>query len=326
MAVPKKKVSKSRRNMRRSHHALPTMAFTGMQELRRAEAPAHGLLALRLLPRGHARPGRRRVGREVVRQHAAGNALAFDRRSATVSAKQDRTRTRRHGRRSRSRCHRERRGHRSRALSRHVVPACSVMSRASRPLSTSARGSRRCSRSFRRKTRCWRTTSRPSRCAVAASPACGWRSRRRPRAVPTPIVSAGNTGALLAISMFAMRMLEGADRPALASFMPTSRGETVMLDLGANLECDAENLAQFAVMGSVFAQVAARPRQAPKGRFAECRLGGTQGARGSCGRRRRGCAAKARRSIFHGFVEGNDIGAGVTDVVVTDGFTGNMSR
>ena len=69
------------------------------------------------------------------------------------------------------------------------------------------------------------------------------------------VVSAGNTGALLAISMFAMRMLDGAHRPALASFLPTTRGETVMLDLGANLECDADNLAEFAVMGSVFAQV-----------------------------------------------------------------------
>ena len=69
------------------------------------------------------------------------------------------------------------------------------------------------------------------------------------------VVSAGNTGALLAISMFAMRMLEGVDRPALASFLPTSRGESIMLDLGANLECDASNLTQFAVMGSVFAQI-----------------------------------------------------------------------
>ena len=69
------------------------------------------------------------------------------------------------------------------------------------------------------------------------------------------VVSAGNTGALLAISMFAMRMVEGAHRPALASFLPTRRGEVVMLDLGANIECDADNLAEFSVMGSVFAQV-----------------------------------------------------------------------
>ena len=69
------------------------------------------------------------------------------------------------------------------------------------------------------------------------------------------VVSAGNTGALLAISMVAMRMLDGAHRPALTSFLPSSRGETVMLDLGANLECDADYLAEFAVMGSVFARV-----------------------------------------------------------------------
>ena len=96
--------------------------------------------------------------------------------------------------------------------------------------------------------------SRPSRCAGAASRACGWPSMPPPKAAPT-VVSAGNTGALLAISMFAMRMVQGAHRPALASFLPTARGETVMLDLGANLECDAENLAEFGVMGSVFAQV-----------------------------------------------------------------------
>ena len=137
------------------------------------------------------------------------------------------------------------------------------------------------------------------------------------------IVSAGNTGALLAISMFAMRMLEGADRPALASFMPTSRGETVMLDLGANLECDAHNLAQFAVMGSVFAQ-ALLGLDAPKVGLLNV---GSEELKGH--EELRQAAALLRRAgspvNFHGFVEGNDIGAGVTDVVVTDGFTGNVA-
>lgn len=137
------------------------------------------------------------------------------------------------------------------------------------------------------------------------------------------VVSAGNTGALLAISMFAMRMLEGADRPALASFMPTSRGETVMLDLGANLECDADNLAQFAVMGSVFAQ-ALLGLDAPKVGLLNV---GSEELKGH--EELRQAAALLRRPgspvNFHGFVEGNDIGAGVTDVVVTDGFTGNVA-
>jgi glycerol-3-phosphate acyltransferase PlsX len=137
------------------------------------------------------------------------------------------------------------------------------------------------------------------------------------------VVSAGNTGALLAISMFTMRMLEGAHRPARASFVPTARGETVMLDLGANIECDAENLAEFAVMGSVFAQ-ALLGLDAPKVGLLNV---GSEELKGH--EELRQAAAWLRREgapvNFHGFVEGNDIGAGVVDVVVTDGFTGNVA-
>ena len=137
------------------------------------------------------------------------------------------------------------------------------------------------------------------------------------------VVSAGNTGALLAISMFAMRTVEGADRPALASFMPTSRGETVMLDLGANLECDAGNLSEFAVMGSVFAQVLLgldKPRVGLLNVGSE-ELKGHEEVRQAAAWLRRG----GLPLDFHGFIEGNDIGAGVVDVVVTDGFTGNVA-
>lgn len=137
------------------------------------------------------------------------------------------------------------------------------------------------------------------------------------------VVSAGNTGALLAISMVAMRMIEGAHRPALASFLPTTRGETVMLDLGANLECDAENLAEFAVMGSVFAQVLLG-LDAPRVGLLNV---GSEELKGHDELRQ--AAAWLRRADapvnFHGFIEGNDIGAGVVDVVVTDGFTGNVA-
>jgi glycerol-3-phosphate acyltransferase PlsX len=137
------------------------------------------------------------------------------------------------------------------------------------------------------------------------------------------VVSAGNTGALLAISMFAMRMVEGAHRPALASFIPTARGETVMLDLGANLECDADNLAEFAVMGSVFAQ-ALLGLDAPKVGLLNV---GSEELKGH--EEVRQAAAWLRREgspvNFHGFVEGNDIGTGVVDVVITDGFTGNVA-
>jgi glycerol-3-phosphate acyltransferase PlsX len=68
------------------------------------------------------------------------------------------------------------------------------------------------------------------------------------------VVSAGNTGALMAMAKFGLRMMPGIDRPAMASFFPTQRGESVLLDLGANVECDAENLVQFALMGEVFAR------------------------------------------------------------------------
>src|ERR1700680_1504183 len=68
------------------------------------------------------------------------------------------------------------------------------------------------------------------------------------------MVAAGNTGALMAIAKFVLKTLPGIDRPAIASILPTRRGESVMLDLGANIECDAENLVQFALMGDVFAR------------------------------------------------------------------------
>ena len=137
------------------------------------------------------------------------------------------------------------------------------------------------------------------------------------------VVSAGNTGALLAISMFAMRMLEGADRPALASFVPTARGESVMLDLGANIECDADNLAQFAVMGSVFAQVLMgldAPRVGLLNVGSEELKGHDELRQAAAWLRREGVPIS-----FQGFIEGNDITSGAVDVVVTDGFTGNIA-
>ena len=137
------------------------------------------------------------------------------------------------------------------------------------------------------------------------------------------VVSAGNTGALLAISMFAMRMLDGADRPALASFIPTARGESVMLDLGANIECDAGNLAEFAVMGSVFAQVL-MGLDAPKVGLLNV---GSEELKGHEELRQAAAWLRGDGSPvdFHGFVEGNDIGTGLVDVIVTDGFTGNVA-
>ena len=137
------------------------------------------------------------------------------------------------------------------------------------------------------------------------------------------VVSAGNTGALLAISMFAMRMVEGAHRPALVSFLPTSKGEAVMLDLGANLECDAHNLVEFAVMGSVFSQVLqglSEPRVGLLNVGSEELKGHEELRQAALWLRREGSPVS-----FQGFVEGNDIGTGNIDVIVTDGFTGNVA-
>lgn len=137
------------------------------------------------------------------------------------------------------------------------------------------------------------------------------------------VVSAGNTGALMAMAKFALKMLPGIDRPAMASFFPTQRGESVMLDLGANVECDADNLVQFALMGDVFARTVLGLNDPVVGLLnvgAED-LKGNDAVRGASARLR-GAGSPIR---FHGFIEGNDIAAGTVDVVVTDGFTGNVA-
>jgi glycerol-3-phosphate acyltransferase PlsX len=137
------------------------------------------------------------------------------------------------------------------------------------------------------------------------------------------VVSAGNTGALMAIAKMVLKMLPGIHRPAISSFLPTARGESVMLDLGANIECDVENLVQFAVMGSIFARTVLG---IPEPTIGLLNVGAEQ-AKGNDTLR---AAADVLRGMpipgtFHGFVEGNDIPAGTVDVVVTDGFTGNIA-
>ena len=137
------------------------------------------------------------------------------------------------------------------------------------------------------------------------------------------VVSAGNTGALMAMSKFVLKTLPGIDRPAIASFFPTRRGESVLLDLGANVECDAENLVQFALMGDIFARTVLGLLQPTVGLLNV----GSEDLKGNDAVRAAG--ARLRSGIipvrFEGFVEGNDIPAGTVDVVVTDGFTGNVA-
>jgi glycerol-3-phosphate acyltransferase PlsX len=137
------------------------------------------------------------------------------------------------------------------------------------------------------------------------------------------VVSAGNTGALMAMSKLIMRTLPGIDRPAICALFPTMRGETVMLDLGANAVCDSRNLVEFAVMGGCFARATLGLERPTIGLLNI----GSEDLKGTDTLRE---AANILRSShldieFHGFVEGDDITKGTVDVVVTDGFTGNVS-
>jgi phosphate acyltransferase len=137
------------------------------------------------------------------------------------------------------------------------------------------------------------------------------------------VVSAGNTGALMAMAKYGLGMLAGIDRPAMASFFPTQRGETVFLDLGANVECDAENLVQFALLGEVFARTVLGLQHPTVGllNVGSEEMKGHDAVRAAAHRLR----APGMPISFQGFVEGDGIAAGAVDVVVTDGFTGNIA-
>jgi glycerol-3-phosphate acyltransferase PlsX len=137
------------------------------------------------------------------------------------------------------------------------------------------------------------------------------------------VVSAGNTGALMAMSKLILRTLPGISRPAIAALFPTLRGECVMLDLGANVESDENDLYRFAIMGDAFARAVlglSRPR-----------VGllnvGSEELKGRDEVKAAHQMLKTSNSDmnYHGFIEGNDIAEGAVDVVVTDGFTGNIA-
>lgn len=137
------------------------------------------------------------------------------------------------------------------------------------------------------------------------------------------VVSAGNTGALMVMSKLILKSLPGISRPAIASVMPTQKGETLMLDLGANLECDAEILTQFALLGAVYANVVQGIKDPTVGLLNV----GTEEMKGHGEIR---AAAEVLSTVkfpgrYHGFIEGNDIAKGTVNVVVTDGFTGNVA-
>ena len=139
-------------------------------------------------------------------------------------------------------------------------------------------------------------------------------------------VSAGNTGALMAVSRYLLKTLEGIDRPAIATVMPNERdGYTTVLDLGANVDCTAEHLLQFAVMGSALVAAVEGKEQPTVGllNIGEEAIKGSDTIK-QAGELLRAAAARGHL-CFHGNVEGNDIFKGTTDIVVCDGFVGNVA-
>jgi phosphate acyltransferase len=136
-------------------------------------------------------------------------------------------------------------------------------------------------------------------------------------------VSAGNTGALMAMAKFCLKTIAGIDRPAIAAIWPTIESECIVLDVGANVGADARQLVEFAMMGAALAR-ALFGLEKPSVGFLNI---GVEEVKGVDEIRKAAALLKdAPLPLrYHGFVEGDDIGRGVVDVVVTDGFTGNIA-
>lgn len=134
-------------------------------------------------------------------------------------------------------------------------------------------------------------------------------------------VSAGNTGALMATARFVLKTLPGIDRPAIAGVFPSQKGVTYILDLGANADCTAEHLLQFAVMGSMLVSCVEHKKNPTVGLLNI----GSEDIKGNEVVKRAGELLRASHLNFYGNVEGNDIFKGTTDVVVCDGFVGNVA-
>lgn len=134
-------------------------------------------------------------------------------------------------------------------------------------------------------------------------------------------VSAGNTGALMATARYVLKTLPGIDRPAIASFLPTRKGQVCMLDLGANVDCTAEHLLQFALMGTTLVS-ALEHRENPSVGLLNI---GSEDIKGNEVVKQTAVLLQSSDLNFYGNVEGNDIFNGVTDVVVCDGFVGNVA-
>ena len=134
-------------------------------------------------------------------------------------------------------------------------------------------------------------------------------------------VSAGNTGALMAISRFVLGMLPGIDRPAIATILPALKGRTYILDLGANVNCEPEHLLQFGIMCS---ELVRSVENKPRPTVGLLNVG-VEDIKGSELVKRAAELMRASDLNFHGYVEGDDIYKGTTDIVVCDGFVGNVA-
>jgi len=137
------------------------------------------------------------------------------------------------------------------------------------------------------------------------------------------VLSGGNTGALMAMAKLGLSTIPGIDRPAICSVFPTMKKSCVLLDLGANVDCNVDNLVQFCIMGDAFAKVILG-RETPRVRLLNIGSEDTKGSE---------IVKAAAQEIrdggydinFCGYIEGNEIAQGIADVIVTDGFTGNVA-
>lgn len=137
------------------------------------------------------------------------------------------------------------------------------------------------------------------------------------------IVSAGNTGALMAMTKLFLRPIEGISRPAIAAYFPTIKGESCMLDLGANIECDAKNLVQFAFMGQAFANIVMGVNNPS---ISLLNIGEEEQKGLDYIKEASQILSSLKGQInYTGFIEGDKIAQGISDVIIADGFSGNIS-
>ena len=137
------------------------------------------------------------------------------------------------------------------------------------------------------------------------------------------IVSAGNTGALMAMAKLFLRPIEGINRPAIAAYFPTITGESCMLDLGANIDCDAKNLVQFAFMGQAFANIV---MGVDNPSISLLNIGEEEQKGLDYIKEASQILSDLKSQInYTGFIEGDKIAQGISDVIIADGFSGNIS-